>query len=177
MLGVREMGTKRLVDEHLVGGTVYQAFLDPWCYHRWHSPVSGTIVRSYRLGGGTHYLFSPSFPFGDNNKFKTYISSLPLYSMVSTRQIYIIKMDDADDKYVAVIEIGMAEVSSCQSTTVEGQHINKGDELGFFQFGGSSYAMVFDKGLELTFNPEIYTPNEKGEVKKQLVNSWIATFE
>jgi len=36
MLGAEKMGIKSLVDSHFVGGTVYQAFLDPWCYHRWY---------------------------------------------------------------------------------------------------------------------------------------------
>jgi len=34
------------VDE-FVGGTVYQAFLSATNYHRWHSPVAGTIVRAF----------------------------------------------------------------------------------------------------------------------------------
>ena len=32
--------------EQFVGGTVYQAFLSATNYHRWHSPVAGTIVRA-----------------------------------------------------------------------------------------------------------------------------------
>ncbi|MGL5071941.1 MAG: phosphatidylserine decarboxylase family protein, partial [Aeromonas salmonicida] len=37
------------------GGTVYQAFLSALSYHRWHSPVSGTI-RKVRVVNGTYYL-------------------------------------------------------------------------------------------------------------------------
>ena len=33
------------------GGTVYQAFLSATNYHRWHSPVAGTIVRAFVRGG------------------------------------------------------------------------------------------------------------------------------
>ena len=33
--------------EELVGGTVYQAFLSAFNYHRWHSPVAGAIVRAF----------------------------------------------------------------------------------------------------------------------------------
>src|SRR5665811_1985960 len=35
------------VVEEFVGGTVYQAFLSATNYHRWHSPVAGTIAVSY----------------------------------------------------------------------------------------------------------------------------------
>lgn len=34
--------------EQFVGGTVYQAFLSALSYHRWHSPVSGKIVKAGR---------------------------------------------------------------------------------------------------------------------------------
>ena len=35
--------------EEFVGGTVYQAFLSAYNYHRWHSPVSGTILKAFNL--------------------------------------------------------------------------------------------------------------------------------
>ncbi|WP_404840871.1 phosphatidylserine decarboxylase [Alkalilimnicola ehrlichii] len=37
-----------------VGGTVYQAFLSALSYHRWHSPVSGRIVKTCVVDG-TYY--------------------------------------------------------------------------------------------------------------------------
>ncbi|MBV8941840.1 MAG: phosphatidylserine decarboxylase family protein, partial [Solirubrobacterales bacterium] len=40
--------------DHFVGGTVYQAFLSAINYHRWHSPVAGTIVRAF-VQEGTYY--------------------------------------------------------------------------------------------------------------------------
>ena len=60
MLGAKEMNITKLVDDHFVGGTVYQAFLDPWCYHRWHAPISGKLLKSYKLDG-TYYLDNPGF--------------------------------------------------------------------------------------------------------------------
>ena len=36
------------------GGTVYQAFLSALSYHRWHSPVSGTIVSTRRIDGSCY---------------------------------------------------------------------------------------------------------------------------
>ena len=40
--------------DQFVGGTVYQAFLSATNYHRWHSPVAGTIVRPF-VQEGTYY--------------------------------------------------------------------------------------------------------------------------
>jgi phosphatidylserine decarboxylase len=101
------MGITELVDRHFVGGTVYQAFLDPWCYHRWHSPVAGTIVKSYKLEG-TYYLSNPSFESGNANpQVANYVDSQPMLSSVSVRQVFIIKLEGVANRYVALIEIGM----------------------------------------------------------------------
>jgi phosphatidylserine decarboxylase len=40
------------------GATVYQAYLSPLCYHRWHSPVSGTVKKAYLLEG-TYFARRP----------------------------------------------------------------------------------------------------------------------
>ncbi len=85
-----------------------------------------------------------------------YLVSLGYLSMTSTRQIYIIKSDNPDIGYVVVIEIGMIEVSSVYNIVEEGQHVDQGDELGHFRFGGSSYAMIFDKRANLEFDPKIH---------------------
>jgi len=176
MLGADKMGIKPLVDKHFVGGTVYQAFLDPFCYHRWHAPVSGTIVKSYKLGG-TYFMDNPSYELGgENTDITNFIDSQPMFSMIAVRQVFIIKLSDGSDRHVAVIEIGMSEVSSCQPTVIEGQSVQKGDQLGYFQFGGSSHAVIFDKSFNLTFNPAIKLTNTKGDTIMQKVNSWLATF-
>src|SRR5262249_2129740 len=41
--------------EQFKGGTVYQAFLSALSYHRWHSPVRGTIDKAYVVNG-SYYL-------------------------------------------------------------------------------------------------------------------------
>lgn len=78
-----------------------------------------------------------------------------MLTMVSTRQIIIIRLDDGSNRLVAVVEVGMSEVSGCHPTVTEGQKIKKGEQLGYFQYGGSSYVMVFDKDFDLEFNSDI----------------------
>ena len=57
-----------------VGGTVYQAFLSPTTYHRWHSPVSGTVVYT-SIVDGTYFSeptitgFNYTKPPDDQNPF------------------------------------------------------------------------------------------------------------
>ncbi|KAK0201286.1 hypothetical protein DFS33DRAFT_1447633 [Desarmillaria ectypa] len=45
-----------------IGGTVYQAFLSATKYHRWHSPVNGTVSRIVTIPG-TYYAESPATGF------------------------------------------------------------------------------------------------------------------
>jgi phosphatidylserine decarboxylase len=97
--------------EHFIGGTVYQGFLSPWCYHRWRAPVSGIIEKCYSAGH-TYYVGHPNL---DPNRVEVYIASQPLLSMISCRQIYIIKADNPKIGRVCVIEIGMAEVSGIKN--------------------------------------------------------------
>jgi phosphatidylserine decarboxylase len=53
---------------------------------------------------------------------------------------------------MAVIAVGMAEVSTCEITVQPGQRVNKGDQLGMFHFGGSTHCLVFRPGVNLKFN-------------------------
>jgi len=172
MFSVKKAGVKEIVDKYFVGGTIYQAFLDPWCYHRWHSPVTGTIVKSYKLDG-SYYLDKPGVYRDSDN---SYIESQPMLSIVSVRQIYIIKLKDSD-LHVAVIEIGMAEVSSCNTTVIEGQEVNAGEQLGYFQFGGSSHCVIFDKRMDVTFKEGMFDMDADGNTQKQLVNSFLCNYK
>ena len=55
---------------------------------------------------------------------------------------------------VAVIPVGMGQVSSVNflETVKPGTEVKKGDELGYFLFGGSDCVMLFegDSGFRLT---------------------------
>jgi len=63
----------------------------------------------------------------------------------------------------------MDEVSTCEITVKEGQHVNKGDETGMFHFGGSSHVLLFRKGVELEGFPQ------PGRTENVPVRSKLAT--
>ena len=139
--------------EQFVGGTVYQAFLSAFAYHRWHSPVSGKIVKT-TVVDGTYYAetiaegFDPSGP-NDSQGFIT---------EVATRGLVFIQADNPDIGLMCVVFVGMAEVSTCEFTVYEGQHVTKGDELGMFHFGGSTHCLIFSPGVNLEFDMHGQTP-------------------
>ncbi len=150
-----------------VGGTIYQAFLSALSYHRWHSPVSGTIVRKYVIDGSyysatTAMGFDPSSP----NMSQGYITE------VATRGVMLIQADNPKIGLMAMITVGMAEVSTCDITVSTGQHVDKGEQLGMFHFGGSTHCLIFRPGVSLDFDLRGQTPGL--EASNIEVNSVLA---
>lgn len=135
----------RYVD-YFAGGTVYQAFLSARNYHRWHSPING-VVRETHLIDGTYYAEAASEgfdPAGPNNS-QGYIAH------TAARALIFIESDDPAIGTVCVMPVGMAEVSSNIVTVEQGQRVCKGDQIGYFQFGGSTHCLVFKKGVIAEF--------------------------
>ncbi len=132
------------VIDQFVGGDVYQAFLSATKYHRWHSPVTGTIKKAY-IKEGTYYSGTESQGMdpGSPNYSQGYIAH------VATRAIIYIEADDPQIGLIIVMPIGMAEVSSCVilDKIKPGYRIRKGEELGYFQYGGSTYCLIFRPGV------------------------------
>jgi phosphatidylserine decarboxylase len=135
------------------GGTVYQAFLSALSYHRWHSPVSGKIVKT-RVLDGSYYAeaLAEGFDSAGPNESQSYITG------VATRALIFIEADNPDIGLMALLFVGMAEVSSNEITVVEGQHVKKGDQLGMFHFGGSTHCLIFRPEVKLRFYLHGQTP-------------------
>ena len=55
---------------------------------------------------------------------------------------------------MAFLGVGMAEVSTCEITVQEGQHVKKGDQIGMFHFGGSTHCLMFRKGVKVKGFPQ-----------------------
>ena len=129
--------------EYFSGGDVWQAFLSPFKYHRWHSPVTGTIRTAYVKEG---LYFSQATSEGqdptDQDHSEGYIAH------VQTRAIIFIEADDPVIGLMCVMPIGMVEISSCiiADEIKPGVRVQKGQDLGYFQFGGSTHCMIFRPG-------------------------------
>ena len=157
-----------------VGGTVYQAFLSAIDYHRWHSPVAGTIVRAFTLDG-TYYSEADS----EGTDAIEPTNSQSYMAHMASRAIILIQADDPVNGLVAFVPVGMSEVSSCiiDPNVMPGYHIAKGEELGYFQFGGSTHCLVFGPGVIANFAVEaIPQPHDPG-APLMLVPSKLATVD
>ncbi|KAJ6150381.1 phosphatidylserine decarboxylase family protein [Penicillium samsonianum] len=146
-----------------VGGTIYQGLLSAFNYHRWHAPVSGTVFKTYTIQG-TYYSTPRAINDGTGRLY-----DYPAYSSaMSTRSVVFINADNPAIGLMAFIAIGMVEISSCEITVKEGQHVRKGDEIGMFHYGGSTHCLIFKRGVNITGFPET-----KGNVA---VRSQLATI-
>jgi phosphatidylserine decarboxylase len=166
---LKHMLDGQFVDE-FVGGTVYQAFLSAENYHCWHSPVSGA-VKLIRHVAGAYYAEADSEgfdPLGPNNS-QGYIAH------IATRALIFIEADEAPIGLLCFVAVGMAEVSSCIVGVKEGQHVKKGDEIGFFQFGGSTHCLVLRHGAIAKFALQAIPQGESGSNSPIVkVNSLLA---
>lgn len=131
---------------YFTGGTVYQAFLSAMNYHRWHSPVNGRISRIKHVDG-SYYAHCPGLGMTD----PTACESQPYMTEVATRALIFIECDDVTVGTVCFMAVGMGEVSTCEVTCAVGDRVRKGEELGSFHLGGSSYCLLFGPHLEVTF--------------------------
>ncbi|WNN45479.1 phosphatidylserine decarboxylase family protein [Winslowiella toletana] len=129
------------------GGTIYQAYLSALSYHRWHSPVSGRVVKT-RMIEGTYYSESlyAGIDAAGPDRSQSYIAE------IATRGLIFIEADNPDIGLMCVMAIGMAEVSTCEITAFEGQYVKKGDQLGMFHFGGSTHCLFFGPQVNIEFD-------------------------
>lgn len=158
--------------EQFVGGTVYQAFLSATNYHRWHSPVSGTIVKAF-VQPGTYYSEADSEGADADNP----VISQGYLAHVATRAVILIQADNPVIGLMAFLAVGMLEVSSCLiGPDIEpGRHVTKGDELGYFQFGGSTHCLVFRPGAVGDFDLTAIPQPQQAASRLVLARSKIAT--
>ncbi|MDD4868653.1 MAG: phosphatidylserine decarboxylase family protein, partial [Mycobacterium sp.] len=154
-----------------VGGTVYQAYLSAMKYHHWHSPVAGTIKRAF-VQPGTYFseTVSKSWDALKPPDSQSYMAH------VSARAIVIIEADNPVIGLMAFVAVGIGEVSSTLigPNVKPGYHVEKGEELGFFQFGGSTHCLVFRPGAIDDFAFSAIPQSDNGQTPAVLVKAKLA---
>lgn len=129
------------------GGQLYQGFLSATHYHRWRAPLDGKLVRSW-VQPGTYFAQRPTQTEDAGTWEGT--DSQSYLGHVAARAIFVFEHPLCG--YVALICIGMVEVSTCVIArgfaVGEGAkpiEVRRGEEIGHFEFGGSTHVMVFQK--------------------------------
>lgn len=140
------------------GGYFTHSFLNTSDYHREHAPVGGTIVEARNIQG-TAYMKVDAAPVTDDPEGKhavvakreVTLTNEPGYQFIQTRGLIVI---DSPIGLVAVLPIGMGPVSSVVITAEVGRTLRKGEEISYFQFGGSDIVMVFEARSNVSFTAQ-----------------------
>lgn len=115
------------------GGTLVLSRLCPVDYHRFHFPVEGRPERAMRIGGP---LFSVS-PIALRQRLSY------LWENARVRVV----LDGGPAGKVVTVDVGATCVGSIHYTYTPREDIARGDEKGFFEFGGSSTITLFKQGV------------------------------
>ncbi|MCX5786975.1 MAG: phosphatidylserine decarboxylase [Elusimicrobia bacterium] len=119
------------------GGVFTHSFLDVNDYHRFHVPVGG-LVKEVRKIPGNVTMDVIKKPDGSLD-----VVDGTGYQFTQDRGLIVI---DSPLGMTAVLPIGMAQVSSVTLTAEVGAVLSKGEEFGFFSFGGSDIVTLFEAG-------------------------------
>ena len=114
------------------GGSMILSRLCPVDYHRFHFPCAGKpgpprFINGWLYSVNPIALVTRPSIFWENKRVVTAIESPALGQ-------------------VQFVEIGATMVGSIRQTYAPGETVAKGDEKGYFAFGGSSVAVLFEKG-------------------------------
>ncbi|QTA82018.1 Phosphatidylserine decarboxylase [Desulfonema limicola] len=135
-------------------GTFAHYFLGPYSYHRFHTPVAGVVRECFSVTGLVYLDVNIT-----GGQFDAPDSSQGGYEFAQARGIIIIDTTDSpfgDIGLVAVVPVGMCQVSSVNMTATVGKSLLKGDEFGYFLFGGSDIIVLFQEGVK----PQIDTGSQ-----------------
>lgn len=157
------MSVSRLLDgseyaEKFIGGTAVSCILMPDTYHRYHAPVGGEVVEARDDVGGVYYgirdfpdlLNKGNVGYGyDYSLFEDFRRG---YAIIKTP--YVDHLGEPDGEgYVALVPVGLNSIGSVRfldpfrNITAESDPVGvkKGDEIGYFQYGGSLNILLFEE--------------------------------
>jgi phosphatidylserine decarboxylase len=120
--------------------------LAPMDYHRFHFPVSGKISPNKKINGD-YYSVNP---YAMRKKAEIFCLNKREYTILSNPLF-------GD---VVMAEVGATMVGSIVQT-YSGSSVNKGEEKGYFKFGGSTVVLLFEKS-KIRIDEDLLINTEKG---------------
>ena len=143
------------------GGETTHIVLDVFDYHRFHAPCDGTVlecktIQGIHAGGGVIIWDE------EQGRYRYDQLGVTDFQMLETRGVLV--MDTPDFGKVALVAVGVQQVSSVQWTFTNHQSpitnhqsplmLRQGDELGSFLFGGSDIVLFFEPGKAPHITPK-----------------------
>ncbi len=122
--------------------------LAPNDYHRFHFPASGTAAAAQKISGD--YLSVSPYAIQEDFA-RVFCQNKREFTLLET------------EKYgnLIVSPVGATMVGTIIETYTPGSHVAKGDEMGYFAFGGSSILILVDKN-KITIDADLLGNTRKG---------------
>jgi phosphatidylserine decarboxylase len=127
----RLLGDSDLAARYADGAAVFSR-LCPVDYHRFHFPVAG-VPGNARLINGLLYSVNP-------------LALRDRLGILWENKRFVTEIDTEEAGKVLVLEIGATNVGSVNLTYVPTRPVKKGEEKGYFAFGGSATFTIFEPG-------------------------------
>ncbi|SMB92886.1 phosphatidylserine decarboxylase [Desulfonispora thiosulfatigenes DSM 11270] len=134
--------------------------LAPTDYHRFHFPDGGLAEQSKKIKGD-FYSVNPIA-----------LQKVALLYCKNKREISLLKSDNFGD--ISLIEVGATCVGSIIQTYTPGEEIKKGDEKGYFKFGGSTVIMFLEEG-RVILDEDLLVNSQNGLETKVKMGMGIAS--
>lgn len=146
----------------LDGGPIAIARLAPQDYHRWHSPVDGTI-RSITEIPGTYYTVNPQAV--------TQPGTLNVFCE-NRRSVMVVTLKQRSIP-VVIVAVGAMLVGSIKYNPgiAAGAEIKRGQCLGAFQYGGSTVILLFPLG-EMLMDTDLVANSMKQQCETLVQVGW-----
>lgn len=141
----KDLSVEELLDgsnhaKDFLGGSLVIARLCPVDYHRYHYPDSGNILERYQISGRLHSVN----PIPLSVKSDIFITNERSVSILDTENF----------GKIAYIEVGALCVGKIVQTHDERVGFQRGEEKGYFLFGGSTVILLTEPG-RLKFHSDL----------------------
>lgn len=123
-------------------GSIAICRLAPQDYHRFHAPVDGTLNLSYHIPGA----YITVNPMAVRGPIDVYTENVR----------HVCHFHNTPFGTVTLVAVGAMMVGSICITAQIGQDVKRGDEVGYFAFGGSTLIALFAKG-SISFDEDLLT--------------------
>jgi phosphatidylserine decarboxylase len=128
-------------------GSMVIGRLCPSDYHRFHFPCDG-IASNTKVINGRYFSVNP---LAISARFSIFFENKRVLTEIHTK----------DSGSIMMIEVGATFVGSICQTFIPDLPVKKGDEKGYFEFGGSTVVLLFEPG-KIVLDEEIVKKTVEG---------------
>ncbi len=145
-LSARELLAAAIDPTPYHGGAALVVRLAPYDYHRFHFPADGQVGQTQWIDG-TYHSVNP-------------IALARVPDVFHRNRRSVCELSTPTFGRIAYIEVGAINVASIVQTHSIGP-CERGQEKGFFQFGGSTVVLLFEPGA-IAFDSDLVADSETG---------------